>query len=178
MERQIKERAVYEAMSAHLGDLLVRRGTGDARTRLALLACGDWERLETLWPHVGTLAPQELLDEVEIALQLRTGERSEAHDRLAQHWEGWHSVDARSQTGVDLTAEPTPIGKLNTWPLTYMEVRQLRAHTELTPEAFGRLLGVSRQRVYVWEEEGTGSAHPTVSALLRLYLVTLKRVRG
>jgi DNA-binding transcriptional regulator YiaG len=172
----MKDRAGYEAMSLYLSKQFELRGLNDARAKLALIACSEWDRLEVEWPPVTTLKPEASVDELEVALQLREGERGEAHEIFAQRWVGWRDVDLRSQVGVDLTAEPTPIGKLDHTPLTSREVCRLRAHTGLTPEDFGALLGVSRQRVYVWESEGTSTARSTASALLRLYWTTYKRL--
>jgi DNA-binding transcriptional regulator YiaG len=177
-DRAIKDHAAYEAMTDYWVAAIERRGVHDVRAKIALLVCCYWEHLEQEWTPLATLTPQDAVDQIELALELRTGERTQLHDKIVAHWPSdWSAIDLRSQDGIDLTAEPTPIGKLDSTPVSSREVCHLRAYCGLTPEAFGALLGVSRQRVYVWESEGTSSAHPTVSALLRLYLATFERVR-
>jgi hypothetical protein len=66
-----------------------------------------------------------------------------------------------------------PFAELDSTPVEASDVRKLREILGLSTTRFGELLGSSRQRVYVWEAEGTGSAHGSISALMRLYLAML-----
>lgn len=64
-----------------------------------------------------------------------------------------------------MQGEIVPFEHLDSSPLQGAQVLHLREALGLSPARFGELLGCSRQRVYVWEREGTAKAHPTASSL-------------
>lgn len=86
-------------------------------------------------------------------------------------------VDAKPVRGADILVPALiPFAQLDSTPVSAADVSRLRATLGLTTTQFGTLLGSSRQRVYVWETEGTASAHGSISALIRLYLAQLPPV--
>lgn len=164
-----------EQMSEHYYALCETRGHDDARTKLALKTCWIWGDIEELATRLlRGCTPQQLLDEVEVALELREGAARDEHKALAELFEDWRDVSPRRLDKTYLYCRPTAWHNLVVRPaLSHDEVRALRMHLGLSPEAFGAQLGVSRQRVYAWEShvdgQGTNAAHPTVTALLRLF---------
>lgn len=158
-----------------LDELFAVRGYHDARTKIAFCVCLSWWRLEACAPALLELpTPQLLLDEVEVACGLRSGESRTWHPAVAEAIGDWKHTNPVDMKGTGLLSREVrwdELGKLA--PLTHDEVKALRYRLGLSPEAFGAYLGVSRQRVYAWEDHltrlGTHAAHPTVTRLLRLF---------
>lgn len=166
MEEQLNKDTVldYYAKQVEL------RGSRDARVKISLFVGAYWPEYSALLPPDHTSwSVEQLLDDTEVALGLRAGPPFEHHAEVRVMLEGWKSIIAHPVDGTTLQSRPTQLGELDLRPLSGYEVQQLRAHTKLSPERFGALLGVSRQRVYAWEGEGTQAAQPYLSALLRLY---------
>lgn len=165
----VDEETGYGQVSDYFHTMVSARGSRDARVKISLLIAAMWDGYAQRVPGHGAWSVEELLDDAEVALGLRRGPLRDHHDALKAYLEPWSSVQAYHDSGTQLQPRETTLGQLDLRHLTAEEVRELRAHTGLTPERFGELLGVSRQRVYVWEESGTRAAQPYLSALLRLY---------
>lgn len=163
------EQLGYEGLWAYYEAALTSRSLRDVRVKIAFEIMVRWERYHELVPTAYTGHADQLVDDAEVALGMRRGDPQPYHAALAELLSAWRSVEPHNNAGTLLLSREVYLRHLDLRPMSVQEVRKLRAHTGLTPEKFGELFGVSRQRVYAWEQEGTRAAQPYLSALLRLY---------
>lgn len=109
---------------------------------------------------------EDLLDERE------EGEERDQVERVERE-EQAEPIEEEAGPVRDLLPALIPFGQLDSAPVEAHQVRALRTYLGLSMTRFGELLGSSRQRVAVWEEQGTQTAHPPVNALIRLYLASI-----
>lgn len=165
----MEEQLGVEGLWAYYGVAIDQRGLRDVRLKLVFGIIGTWEQYRLLVPTADTMHADQILDDAEVAFGMRRGDAQPHHPALVEQLGVWRRIEPYIYDGTLLLSREVRLHDLDLRPLGPLEVRKLRAHTGLTPERFGELFGVSRQRVYAWEQEGTQAAQPYLSALLRLY---------